>query len=308
MYGYLLPHLNGSDLCTVLIIVIDLSTRVATVWHQGKARINRHLQSGPPGTHIPHESTCRVPHEIVEVILAHFTDDIPTLKACSFTCRSWYTTAHPYLHHTLTLGGNGPYITRGRLKPLYKLHELGLIPLVKEIRVRQGVGREAWFAPRAFNRHDLQYFSAFANVQTLVLQCLQIYRFIPGIERYFEQFSPTLQSIVLSNLHCTRRQLLYFLSLFPNLDDIEIRHALAPQRVDDSGLIPLSAPKLRGQLVLHYFLWTETWTDLIALCGGLRFRYMNLRGSHYCTPILLEGCAETLETLRLSNTYDLASK
>jgi len=281
---------------------------VATVWRRGKARIRRLFRIPPPGTCTVHESACRVPHEIVEIILAHPTHDADTLKACSLTCRSWYIVALPHLHHTLTLVENGSYFTRGRLKPLSKLHGLGLIPLVKEVRVIQQPGSPAWFVPRAFNRRDLQYFSAFANVQTLVLQCLQIYHFIPGIKRYFGHFSPTLRSIVLSNLQCTPRQLSYFLSLFPNLDDIEIRHALASVRSPDTGLIPFSSPRLRGRLVLRYFRWAETWTDLIALCGGLRFRYVDMRGSEGCAPVLLEGCAETLETLRLDTTKDLSSK
>ena len=42
----------------------------------------------------------------------------------------------------------------------------------------------------------------------------------------------------------------------------------------------------------------ETWTSLIASCGGLRFRYMDLWIVGGCAPVLLEACAKTLETLR----------
>ena len=186
---------------------------MVTVWHEGKDGIYRLFSNPPSGTHIAHESTCRVPHEIVEII--HLTHEPLALKACSLTCRSWNTVAVPHLHHTLTLG-NGPYLTRGRLKPLSKLHGLGLIPLVREIRMEQPFGVDPWFVPGAFGRRDLRYFAAFADVQTLALQCFQIYHFIPKIERYFEHFSPTVRSIVLSNLHCTPRQLFYLFSLFPN--------------------------------------------------------------------------------------------
>ena len=241
------------------------------------------------------------------MILAHLTHELRALKTCSLTCRSWYAVAVIHLHHTLTLG-NGPYLTRGRLKPLSKLHGLGLIPLVKEIRVKQPPGADAWFVPREFNRRDLRYFTAFANVQTLAVQSFQIYHFIPGIERYFGHFSPMVRSIVLSSLQCTPRQLLYFLSLFPNLDNIEIRHALPFTHTPDTGLIPFTTPSLRGRLVLHHFGWVETWTDLATLCGGLRFSYVDMYGSVRCAPVLLDGCAETLETLRLNTTNDLGSK
>lgn len=279
---------------------------MVAVWHQGKARIHRIFSNPPPEARTIHESNCRIPYEIAGMIMAHFTHDLDTLKAFSMTCRSWYTLAAPHLHHTLTIGSNDPHVTRGHLKPVSKLYKLGLIPLVKELRVRQPI--DAWFIPQAFNRRNLRYFSAFSDVQILALQWFQISHFIPGIERYFEQFSPTLRSIILSNLYCTPRELSYFLSLFPNLDDTDIRHALASPPTHDTGLVPPSAPKLQGRLVLHYFHWVETWTDLITLCGGLRFRHVYLRGSANCAPTILMGCAETLETLRFETTNDLGSK
>ena len=305
-YDYSLTHTNCSDPRAFPILGTNISTQMVTVWHQGKARIYRLFSDPPPEARIAHESTCRIPHEITEMVLAHLVHDLNALKAFSLTCRSWYTVAAPHLHHTLTIGTNDPNVTRGHLKPLSKVYRLGLVPLVKELRVRQPMN--VWFVPQAFNRRNLRYFSAFANVQTLVLQWFQICHFFPGVEHYFEQFSPTLRFIVLSNLYCTPRQLSHFLSLFPNLDDIDIRHAIASPPTNDTGLVPFSAPKPRGRLVLRYFHWAETWTDLIALCGGLRFRHADLRGSSSCAPTILAGCGETLETLRLQTTNDLGSK
>ena len=104
---------------------------------------------------------------------------------------------------------------RRELEPLSKLHELGLMPLVQDLRVRQHPGTDRWkFEPRGFSRLDLNYFTAFTNVQTLRLHNVDIYRFMPGIERYFEHFSPTTRSISLSHPRCTPRQLSHFLSLF----------------------------------------------------------------------------------------------
>ena len=42
----------------------------------------------------------------------------------------------------------------------------------------------------------------------------------------------------------------------------------------------------------------ETWKDLMASHGGLRFHDMDLRNIADCAPVLLEACSETLETLR----------
>lgn len=130
----------------------------------------------------------------------------------------------------------------------------------------------SWFVPHEFSRHDLRYFSAFVNVRTLRLQNLEIYRFIPGVERYFGHFSPTLQSISLLEPRCTPRQLSYFLSLFSNLEDIEIERTGAPNTtITDTKFAPFSAPKLQGRLALYDFGWVETWSHLITSCDGLRF-------------------------------------
>lgn len=296
--------MNHSDLSVVHSVGINLSTRVVTVLRRGNAKFNHFLGNGFPWTRTTYGPTFLLPYEIVEMVIAHLAHDQGTLKACSLTCRLWYSAAVPHLHHTLTLGRTGSdFDIRGELKPLSKLHDLGLIPFVKVIRVDQPSSRRSWFVPQAFSRSDLRYFSAFANVQTLVLQRLQIYHFIPGIERYFEHLSPTLRSITLLNSRCTPRQLSYFLSLFSNLDDIEIRFAYGCKpnsTTPDAALAPFSAPSLRGRLVLYHLHWVETWTHLIASSGGLRFRSMELRGSGSCTPILLDACAETLETLQFN--------
>ena len=274
---------------------------MVTVWYRGKAKINSLLGKMPPEACTADESTNRLPYEIVEMITAHIIHDLDALKTCSLICRSWYIAAVPHIHHTLVLRENGPGTTRNELKPLSKLHELGLIPLVKEIRVKQGYGTRHWFTPQAFGRRDLRYFSAFTNVQTLKLSRLEIYRFIPDIKRYFGHFAPTLRSIILSQPWCTPRQLSHFLTLFSNLKSITVAGFVAhtPKTTNaDTDLVPLSAPKLRERLALYHPCPVEVLTQLITSCGGLWFRHISLHGATGCAHILLEACAETLETLR----------
>jgi hypothetical protein len=303
-------HRDDTDLSTAHTVGGHLSTCVATFWHRGKSKVNHLLRNALLERRAAHESTCRIPYDIVEVIIAHLTHDLATLKSCSLTCHSWYIVTTSHLHHTLTLRRDVPTITRGkvdpptvrdRLKPLSKLRELGLTSLVKEIRVEQWRSLGPWFLPQAFSRRGLRNFSTFANVQTLKLQGVELHHFTPDVERYFGHLSSTLRSITLYKPHCTPRQLSHFLSLFSTLDDVEIwgidTH-LPNTATSDTELVPFSAPKLRGRLVLHYFCWVDTWTYFITSCGGLRFRDMDLRGSTSCAPILLEACAGTLETLR----------
>jgi hypothetical protein len=267
-----------------------------TTWRQGKANINRLLGNAPPDTRPAHESGCRLPYDIVEMIIAHIARDLRALKAFSLTCRSWYIVTVPRLHHTLTLTSHDD------LMSLYKLHRLGLTPFVKKIHVVQWDDKwhDKWFAPQAFSRHDLRYFAAFANVQILSLRSLDISRCTPGIERYFGHFSPTLRSITLFKPLCTPRQLSHFLSLFSNLDDVKICGPPPPPSkiIPGAELIPFSTPRLRGRLVVYDFDSVETWMRLITVGGGLRFHYMQLWKVGECAPVLFEACAETLETLR----------
>lgn len=279
---------------------------MTTTWRRGKAAVGRLLDNAPPKTRTAHESTSCFPYEITEMIVAYLTHDLDALKACSLTCRSWYTVAVSHIHHTLILGRKTPEKPRDKLKILSKLQERGLMPLVKEIRVS---ARYSWYplsAPGAFSHNCLRYYSAFTNVQTLRLDHLDISSFAPAIGRYFEHFSPTLRSIALWNPRCTSRQLSHFLSLFSNLDDIYIRRIYTyalEMSAPDTALVPHSPPKLRGQLTLHSFFWPETWTDLINLCGGLHFRHVDLFKVADCAPILLNACAQTVETIRFHVPY-----
>lgn len=282
------------------IIGLSLPNRMAMMaWHRSKAKLSRLLSNAPSRARTTHEATCRLPFEIVEMVFVYLTRDLDALKKCSLTCRSWYTIAVPHIHHTLNLKDSVFDMVHRKLTPLAKLHDLGLIPLVREIRVGQLAGPGGWFGPEAFSLNDLSHFSAFANVHTLRIQGLNIDRFTPGIERYFHHFSPTLKSISLYYPTCRApRFLSYFLSLFPNLENIEIRQFFTSNiPISDADLTLFSAPKLRGQLTLHAFLSTEPWTSLIA-SGGLHFRNMVLRKVGACAPVLLEACADTLETLR----------
>jgi len=290
-------HMSFADPRVVRTVGVTLLTRI--VWYRGKAKISRLLGNAPPETHTTHKPTIPIPHELVEMIIAHLIYDLRALKACSLTCYSWYIAAVPHLHHTITFRENNIGIARVELKPLSKLHELGISPLVREVRVRQLNRLRPWFMPQAFSRRDLRCFSAFTNVQKLRLEKLDIFSFIPEVERYFGQFSATLRSIALFAPRCSPRQLSHFLSLFSNLDDVEIRGFYPPPRLPgDPILVPISAPKLRGQLIVSSFREVETWKDLIAACDGLRFYAMDLRNVADCAPLLLEACSETLETLR----------
>ena len=256
------------------------------------------LPGGVSGTSTSQSSPIiRLPQELVDAIIHYFIYDVHTLAACSLTCRSWYISAVPHLHHTLTTTDK-----KERFRwpiPLRESYNLGLLPLVKQFCIRlQLTG--ATFSPNLFRGRTLGYFSALRNVRTLGIDNLDICGFMPNIQRYFGHFAPTVQFLLLGDPVGTPRQILYFIGLFPNLQNLKLvcdfRMKERKSTTNDADLIPLSIPPLEGRLTLAH-PGESFIKDMITLFVP-RFRSMDL-----CkvkdVRLLLDACAETLETLHL---------
>jgi hypothetical protein len=249
-----------------------------------------------------------LPQELVDQIVSHFIYDKRTLLACSTTCYSWYIAAVPHLHHTLTTDdeydrhkGGEPCLWP---RPLRESYNLGLLPLVKQFRIRLGVSGLNEFTPEKLDRHALSYFSALTNLQELGIDCLQVSDFMPNIQQCFGHFSPTLRFLALKEPKGSCREVLYFIGLFPNLQDLKLHYTVPRDEQEstlDATLVPLSIPPLQGRLTLTCFTREKLMKEMISLFGGLRFRQMDLFGVK-CVQLLLNACAETLETLRLYPT------
>jgi hypothetical protein len=254
----------------------------------------------------------KLPQELVELIISHLIYDKRTLLACSTTCYSWYIAAVLHLHHTLTTDSGYAYSYGKKThiwpRPLRKSYNLGLLPLVKQFRIRSGYGAgygdDKKFTPKQFGWRALAYFSALTNLQELGIDYLQLPDFMPDIQRCFGHLAPTLRFLALKEPKGSCRQILYFIGLFPNLQDLKLHYSTPKDEqecITDVALIPLSIPPLRGRLMLTCFTREKLIKEMIFLFGGLRFRQMDLFGVR-CVRLLLNACAETLETLRFYPT------
>ena len=231
------------------------------------------------------------------MIIVHLINDIPTLKACSLTCYSWYIITLPYIHHTFVLRG-----TRTEsLRALSNRHAQGLTPFTKEIQILPHSSGPSWFLPRFLRHRDSCHFFVFTDVRSLTVRQLDIATFIPGLQQYFGHLSPSLRSLTLTKPQCSSMQLSYFISLFPNLDDVAIQF-FAPKPPGEVHA-PFSTPGLRGKLMLVSVSAVETWQHL-ATWGGLRFHSISVYGTTKCVPVLLAACANTLKTLRIQPRND----
>ena len=246
-----------------------------------------------------------LPVELMEEILSCFADDIRTLLACSRTCRSWYIATVRHLHYSLTTSEESmdPKNKHWWPKPLKEMYEFDLLPLVKRFRIRIWC-HDSWFTPEWLDGRNLYYFSALRNLQELGIDYLALSNFMPDLRRYFGRLSPTLRFLALSHPYGTSREIVYFIGPFPNLQDLKLHYHVLRDTIEgpvDKTLVPLSSPPLRGRLTLTLFTREQIVKDMITLFGGLWFHHMDLFGVR-CLPLLLEECAESLETLRLYPT------
>ena len=238
------------------------------------------------------------------MITDHIFYDKRTLQACSLTCRSWHIAALPHLHHTLKISIND-YDLSGWHVPIQRADELGLCPLVKKLYITP-VRLQHPFSSDLFNDHILLQFSALTNIRDLAIGSLDVFSFFPTVRQYFAHFLPTVRSLTLNTPRGSSRQIVFFVGLFPHLEDLKLTHVPLPpwlgrSRLGGSGdptLVPPSTPPLRGRLTLMHFERPEILKDIITLFGGIRFHYMELFYA-YGMRLLLDATAETLETLRL---------
>ena len=285
-------HFTQSFHCTDAAIVCQ-------IWYR-TAKIKSFFCGGTPEVSASRSS--KLPPELVEMIIFYLIYDMRSLLACSMTCYLWYNATVPHLHHSLTTDNDKRYKKYRWPMPLHRSYNLGLLPFVKRFRIRLGDHDE--FTPRWLSRCTMRRFSALTNLQELGIDHLQVSKFMPKIRRFFGHFSPTLRFLALKEPKGSSRQILYFIGLFPNLQDLKL-HYNSPkdegESTADAMLVPLSIPPLRGRLTLTCFTRKKLVRDMIVLFGGLRFSSMDIFRVK-CVQLLLNACAETLETLRLYPT------
>jgi hypothetical protein len=237
------------------------------------------------------------------MIAAHLIDDTHSLLACSLTSRSWYLAAVPHLHHTLITQVS----YRGSSKknewpgPLQAASELGWCPFVRRLFIT--ADRHQYFSPKVFCSSTQQEFSTLTNVQEFSIQYLNIPSFIPEIQQYFGQFSQTLRSLTLQITKGSERQIVFFIRLFPHLEDLGLYPggACSPEEPGDRTLVPPFVLPLRGRFKASFY-WGDSLAKAMAdLFGGVQFSHMDLMGM--CgAQRLLYACADTLETFHLYAT------
>ena len=219
--------------------------------------------------------------------------DIDTLRSCSLTCSSWYTTVKPLLCH----------FKRGDLRPgecyqtLEELSKHGSLPLVKRFCV---------LAPRSSHHNNLTTLnilvnlSSFDNLRELRIDDFRIPKFIK-IQETPIQLIPDLQSLVLVRPAASCRQILHFIGLFGNLQDFGLIDYSRIREDRITYTLKPSLPPLRGWLALKWG-HVRTLVDLmINLRPGLHLTGVDLSAADpYVSQRIIDACARTIVTCQFS--------
>ena len=115
---------------------------------------------------------------------------------------------------------------------------------------------------------------------------------------------PTLQGLTLKEPIGSRRELIYFIGLFQQLQDLKLLCDRAGSREKPGGDLTLSPPfipPLQGLLTMRCYTGVALLKEMIDLFGGFRFHHMDLFKVDGMR-LLLDACAETLESVVLHPT------
>ena len=282
---------------TIVATVIELLAN--RFWYRSRARIQR-MRSGRPFLDNPPTGPShfsRLPLEIIEKIIAYLAHNMGSLRACSFTCYFLYIAAVPHLHRPLIIGSEYRNLKYIWPNPIRRMHKLGLLPLVEELKIRidhpTTVVSQQLFKPRI-----LRQFMAFTNVQDLQLGYLDIPSFMPGIRQCFGPFLPTVKSLTLVSPRGSYQQVIFFIGSFQHLEDLMLHDDTSCTPGKDSALIPPFVPPLQGRLVVWCLRKEGFLRDMVRSFGGIKFSKMDIYDVAE-TGRFLGACSKTLRSLQL---------
>ena len=258
-------------------------------------RVKRLLHHGTLDMSTPRLSqTVELPQDVLEEIISH-VHDTETLLACSRTCRSWYFATLPHLYYFLSTNEWEKSKDRKWPKRLKIAGDLRLLPLVKQLRIRQ----KSPFTLELLKK-SLPYLPALTNLRELGIDYLFVSEIIPKFEQYFGHIAPNLQFLALNRPQGSFHEIMYFIGLFKNLQDLKLSETFGQGEEWEANLAltPVCNPPLGGRLTLSLVKPASNVEKMIKFFGRLRFRSIDLymvQGAN----LVLTGCAETLETLQL---------
>lgn len=229
-----------------------------------------------------------LPQELVDHIIDHLHQDIPTLGACTLVCRSWLDTTRLHKFATVTLDNRQAKHRSFATCPV-------AAPYVRTLRVT-----DTWSTAL---EHELS--------GCIGLHSLDLFNItIPTLSDSWPTF-PLLKSLAVNLSEIDWTDLVHFLYRFPRLSSLSITNSaytFEGPAID----VKTPPPPFDGDLMVgERIAFTEIGVDfllhnLLSLPGGVRFRSISIYTmvlSIEKLNALLEMCGFHLKKLLLNQAY-----
>lgn len=224
--------------------------------------------------------------------------DIKSLLWCSIVSKSWIYRSRHHLFASIKLHSFSKH---------QKWFESGMGPSSHYVR-SLGLAQDQfkWITPRTLANipNDL---TPFCNVQCLSLSGLDLTHFDEySLTRFFGHFSKRLTSLSVEGLTVHPDALLFFLCMFPNLDNLKLDY-LTTGKATIPFRKPTVTPRLRGKLALSNI--KSNGTSLIAPFKHLpmAFEDVSVEDCRFETPQPLKdlyfACQGTMKRVRVCKIF-----
>jgi len=242
-----------------------------------------------------------LPVELVDEIIDGLAGDTKSLLSCSLVSFSWVHRSRCHLFTNLKLHS---------LPAFQSWFFTGLKSASNHVRSLDLSQDDEfkWIVPGSL-AGIYNEFSAFRNVESLSLTNLDLTLFDEhSLTHFFGHFSETLTSLSVKGLTVHPDALLFFLCMFPKLDDLKLDH-LAMGKATVPFRQPTVTPRFRGKLVLSNI--KSNGTSLLAPFLDppipLAFEDVCVMDSRFENPQplkdLFAACQETMKKIKVSKIF-----
>ena len=271
-----------------MIINVGFASRV---WKKlVPSRLQRRLRRASPTAECA-SGWNRLPPELIDEILQWLSDDLPALKACSLTCKLMLSSARPLIGSWLYLSPARKWRSRGRsmkspfkrpkkrcdsLERLADMDHRGLLTYTRHLVLKMD---EFSLAPQYLQQYH-PFFLSIDNLRTLVIDGLDVAMFMPVFNGCLGMFTRSLRGLDIRHIWDSDRQLLWFISQFPLLEDLSVRSCYALYFfLGPSPPLIRTSPPFRGHLNLSLIMDSQSLCEALAqFPGGLNFTSIELKG------------------------------
>jgi len=247
-----------------------------------------------------------LPPELIDRVLKSLRDDPKSLMAASLVSRAWTTWSQSYLFESVHLKpANLQHWLKDISQEVDSLASHTRTLTLEEYRLLP------WINPQYLD-FPLSNLTSFRDVRTLSLVQWNATLFGGASpEPYFGHFGKSLRALSLRFCTLDPAILFNFLSLLPNVQDLEIAylfpHYAALNTIPD---IPKVTPSFCGTLSLADLASGHLILKTLAAIP-LHFTAISIQGCTFHEPdiyqMLLTSCRDTLVTLRFEKSYRGAS-